>query len=561
MLAPALAMAQAAPQVAPPSREQIKPQINAPVRPRVRIDSTKVEPAPCNLSGDIRANLTSVRFEHINGEGLALDPGIAAALQGITLRQTGDQPVTEVCYIRDLANARLKAAGYIASAQILAQDLSEGVLRLKIVTAHLDKKDVRIHGDAGPYRKLLEERIDQLSALNPLNEFAAEKILLLAGDVPGLDISLSLRSAGTTPGALIGDLTIAARPYRVVANINNTGANITGPVSAFVRAEFYGLTGHRDMTYVGFSSTSDFREQKLFQVGHSFGLSKRGDTLGANLTYAETRPSIENLDLRTSSTIGNIEYYLPIKRRVMHNLRLFTGLDMVEQKTRVFSGNVGTTITLDKLVVAYGRLDADWRFANQGSALRTMLELRQGLDVGGVTRKGANKNGATGSHFDGDSVATILRGEVNGTLGLGRIFALDGTLKGQWADKPLLSFEEFSVGALSIGRGYDPGAVSADRAVALRAELRAQALATAKYRVEPFGFLDTVKIWNLDPGSTETNRTLTSYGAGVRVMRPGYWAAELVYAHPKDKALSFDKAPPSDRLTLSLTLQFNPNPK
>ena len=65
------------------------------------------------------------------------------------------------------------------------------------VTAHFS--DIRVHGDPGPYRDLMDERIKQLMALDPLNEMDAERILLLTGDVPGLDVKLSLRSAGTTP--------------------------------------------------------------------------------------------------------------------------------------------------------------------------------------------------------------------------------------------------------------------------------------------------------------------------------------------------------------------------
>jgi len=131
-------------------------------------------------------------------------------------------------------------------------------------------------------------------------------------------------------------------------------------------------------------------------------------------------------------------------------------------------------------------------------------------------------------------------------------------LRGQWSNRPLLNFDEFAVGNLTIGRGYDPGANSGDRAIGGTIELRAKVLRSPKARVEMFGFYDAVRIWNLDSNSTENNRALRSYGGGMRLTLPGIALLEVTYAHPQDKALSFDKAPPPNRLLISLTMQLVP---
>ena len=44
--------------------------------------------------------------------------------------------------------------------------------------------------------------------------------------------------------------------------------------------------------------------------------------------------------------------------------------------------------------------------------------------------------------------------------------------RGQYAWKPLLSFEEFSAGNYTVGRGYDPGALLGDRGWGTQAEIR-----------------------------------------------------------------------------------------
>ena len=76
------------------------------------------------------------------------------------------------------------------------------------------------------------------------------------------------------------------------------------------------------------------------------------------------------------------------------------------------------------------------------------------------------------SRIEGQSDATVLRytgyGEFRPMPKL--TFALGA--RAQYAWKPLLSFEEFSAGNYTIGRGYDPGALLGDRGFGTQAEIR-----------------------------------------------------------------------------------------
>ena len=168
--------------------------------------------------------------------------------------------------------------------------------------------------------------------------------------------------------------------------------------------------------------------------------------------------------------------------------------------------------------------------------------------------------GFTPSRFAGDPEAFVVRGGLDVAVPIAGGFSLAGRARGQWADKPLLNFEEFSVGNLSIGRGYDPGATSADRALGLRGEARMRVIDRPAGSVEAFGFYDSVSIRNLDPGATENKRTLASAGGGLRLFLRGIGALEAIYARPLDPALRTPDAPrrAPDRLLLSLSLQFPP---
>ncbi len=223
----------------PPTKEEVKPELPS-VGNKATVNGKQAfTSAPCALdSSALNVTINSVAFKAPGNTDVP--PQIAAILKDVGPGVTGEQPIRNVCAIRDRANYALRKAGYIASVQIVPQDMSSGELQLIVVTAHI--VEVRVHGDAGAYRKLMDQRIAELQALNPLNEHDAERILLLTSDVPGLDVRLSLRSAGTTPGAVIGDLTISTLPYKVMASVNNYGSRQVGPETAYVRAEFYGLT-------------------------------------------------------------------------------------------------------------------------------------------------------------------------------------------------------------------------------------------------------------------------------------------------------------------------------
>ncbi len=551
-------------QADPPSREQVEIPEPDDIRPRGRIRvqaEEAVQAAPCPLERyDLNVNITSVRFT--GAGGAPLSPQLAPLLSSIGPPPGGEQPIRVVCAVRDRATELLRREGYVASVQIPPQTIETGELRLEVITAKI--VEVRVRGDAAPYRETLSSRIDQLRALDPLNEHDAERILLLAGDVPGLDVQLQLRPAGTVPGEVIGDLEIRYMRASFLGNIQNYGSKQLGRETAYLRGEFYGLTGSPGVTYAGLSSTIDVDEQQVVQVGHIAGFGNHGASLGGSFLYAWSRPDIGQLDLRSESLVGRIELAGPAIRSLRRNLTLRGGLEVIEQRTRVFSDGGGSPLNRDKLRVAFLRMEAGFREPSLAGydlySFNAAVEVRRGLDIFNATkRREISPGGFTPSRIEGDPTATVIRTEFDGVVGIGPIFSLAAEGVGQWASNPLLNFEEFSLGNLTIGRGYDPGANSADRAIGLRIEPRAKVFENDKVRAELFGFYDSVWIWNQDPNAVEDDRRLGSYGGGIRILLPRLALFEAMYARPEDKALLLPDAKRApDRLLLSLTLQFSP---
>ena len=541
-----------------PTREEITPPVPAPATDNnVSVDARGAlgQPSCPFEQSTLRLTLNKVTFTRPDGS--ALPPEIANAISGVDT-PTGDQSIRVVCDLRDAANAALRRRGWVASVQIPPQSLATGELTLNIVTAKI--VEIRVRGTPGPYRSVLERRIAQLKALDPLNEHDAERILLLAGDIPGLDVQLSLRPAGTEPGEVIGDLAINYRRFAVLANAQNFNSHALGRESAYVRGELYGLTGLSDLTYVGASTTFN-KKQTIAQVGHILGVDDAGTTVGLRFTYAWSRPDLGALDLKTNTLIAGFDAVHPLIRSVHENLRIAAGFDYVNQDTSVLSGTTEVPLNLDKLRIGFLRASGDLlhrRFdGSTAFSVRAGVEVRKGFGLFDATpRTPSFTNGTLPSRIDGNSRAFVVRGDLDAVAGVGRYVSLATSVRAQWANSALLNYEEFSLGNLTIGRGYDPGSNSGDRAIGARAEPRIELPLTHRFETQVFGFYDYVYLTNLDTNSTEVDRHLRSYGGGVRFTLPNRLILEGMYAHPQDRALTIDKAPPPNRFLLSLIVQF-----
>ena len=555
-------------QTSAPTREEVNPE--PPKREaepgKVSVDSSGAfNRGPCPLDGsDLRTTIPSVQFGGAGGKPLASE--LLPILASIRA-PAGEQPVRVVCDIRDAANAALRRARYVATVQIPAQRLDGGPLQLEVITARI--VETRVRGDAGPYEGLIESRIAALQSFDPLNEAQAERLLLLADDIPGLDVRLSLQPAGGAPGEVIGELTVDYHPFGLVVNAQNLNSRQLGRETVYARAELYGLTGLGDLTYLAGSTTVDFDEQKIVQVGHEMLLDQTGTTLALRATFADSRPTLPALKLRTKSWILNAEVVQPLMRTVNDNYYLGVGFERIDQRTDLLgstaAGGGSAALNLDRISTIYMRFAGNSRRlrrdGTEATALNGFAEFRKGIDAFDATRTGLITNaGYAPSRFEGDAKAWVIRGQLDGKIGLGPIFELFGSARGQWTNQPLLNYDEFSIGNLTVGRGYDPGANTGDKAYSGTAELRVNLPTGPRVGTQVFGFYDYVHLYNLDTGSTEANRKLASYGGGVRVTLSGVARLDVTYAHPLDKPLLTGATArvPKDRVLVSLTAQLVP---
>lgn len=572
----ASAQAQQAGTAIDPSSVQTRGQLDLPIASpqtgdaTARVSSSGVDAGPCPLaSSDISVAIASVEITAPGGGAL---PGEILQLLGGITPATGSQPIRQVCDIRDEVQSRLRASRYVASVQVPQQRIDSGVLKLEVVSGRI--VEMRVRGDVGPYESLLQRRIEQLQALDPLNEAEAERILLLANDIPGLTIELALSPASGRPGDLIGELAVSYRSFSLLANLQNYNATFLGRETGLLHAEFYGLTGQGDVTSITGQSTFDFKEQRIASLRHAMTLDSSGTALDLRATWAEARPDIPRLDQRTVSIVAGIGLSHPLVRTVTDRLKISGGFEYSQQTAKFFQASgASSPLSRDRISTLYLRVDGSTAASDvtglQVAGLSGSFEMRRGLDVFKASeandniplRAGSPQLGTFGtSRSDGTSLATVVRGSLEGFYKIGPVFEMSGKLNGQWANTALLNYDTFAIGNFTIGRGYDPGANTGDRAIGFVLEPRANFKIDQKLNGQLFAFYEGVKLWNIGPNATERNRYIASLGGGTRFTLSQAVRLDLTYTHALDRPLLTGALSrrPKDRVLASMTIQFVP---
>jgi len=537
----------------PPTREEIErpqPQTQD-SRPRLTVDGG-LERGPCALDRpefqNIRFTFREAVFDDLRG--LSADELRPAYADYVGT----EQPVSVICAVRDRAIRILRDRGYIATVQVPEQRIADGTIHLHVLMAKLVA--LRVRGNAGRAERLIASYLDPLTHQEVFNRYQAERALLLASDLPGYNVRLTLRSAGTAPGEVVGDVTVEHVPAVVDLTIQNLGSHALGPWGALLRAQFFGLTGLGDRTSISLFSTSDWDEQNTVQIAHEFRLGRQGLTLGGQFTYAWASPDLGNpaIDIDSNTLFATVQASYPFIRRQSQSLRGFGGLDIVDQDVKFG----GIPINRDRLRVAFARLTYDaaatdnpdprYNAATPLWRINASAELRQGLDIFNATDPCGpafvnclQPGVVPPTRFEADPTATVLRGTFDAEYRPAPMFTMAVGLRGQYSRHPLLSFEEFSGGNYTIGRGYDPGAVLGDSGVGVQAELRygrSQPRRVNDLALEPYVFLDQAWVWNRDRVLAIRHDQLTSAGLGVRAAYGNLFRLDATLAVPLQRTES-----------------------
>ena len=560
---PALAQQQA-PAIAPTREEveRIPEQTTRPQPRRVTVEGD-IERAPCPLAapeyGAITFTLSDVQFNNLQAVPAEALRSAWAEFAGQTV------PIATVCEIRDRAATMLRERGYLAAVQVPPQEIENGIVRLDVLMARVVA--VQVRGEVGRSERMIAGFLRGIQDMPVFNEIEAERHLLLLRDLPGYDVRLTLRPAGTSVGEVIGEVTVVYTPVELDLNIQNYGSRDGGRWGGLVRAQFNGLTGMGDRTVVSGYATADFSEQQVLQLSHEFGLGYDGLRLGGRFTYAWSRPETDpDLGIRSRTLIAGADLSYPFLRTQSANIFGTAGFEAIDQEIDLLD----TLTNRDQLRIVFARADFDavdeaslgrlpgftgllprWRVSGT-------VEVRQGLDVLGATDFCAACP-VQPSRVPGTAEGTVFRAVAQLEYRPVPKIVFSIAPRAQYSPDPLLAFEEFSAGNYTVGRGYDPGSLVGDSGAGFQAEIRVGNIFPRTldgFAFQPFAFFDAAWVWNNEdgvPGSQE----LYSVGGGVRAAYGDRVRIDVAVAVPLSRIGLLNERP-DPRILVSLTTRLLP---
>jgi hemolysin activation/secretion protein len=365
-----------------------------------------------------------------------------------------------------------RQAGWVVSAVLPEQDISDGEVRITVTNAVFGGVTMRGGEALGLRLQNIESYVSaQQTPLQPLRTDALERALLLIDDLPGLSATGVLRAgqyAGETD--LLVQIEPSARQSGEIS-LDNTGARSTGYQRALASWTKPGLLTWGDQfsvnlihTFTAYQSDgSDYQ-----RVGYSLPLGYDGWRLalgGSVFSYRLVSSEFSGLGFYGDSDAWDLELTYPLLRHQNKNLYL-----MARAEHKHFNNEgAGTTVSRYRLEEQTWGVRGNM-FDDLGAGATTTGSLLVSSGYLDLRDSPTLSTDATTTATNG--TFTRLRYSLSREQGLGRGFSAFAAVNGQTADKNLDSSEKFYLGGSSGVRAYPASEGSGYQGFVLNLEAR-----------------------------------------------------------------------------------------
>jgi hemolysin activation/secretion protein len=445
----------------PPDAGAIRRQLEgaaSPALPPRAAPLDTAEPAPMTLPDGARVTVRAFRFE---GHTLLSDADLAAAVQPWQGRPIGFGELQQAT--RAVAQA-YRAAGWLAHATLPQQDVTDGLVSIRIVEAVYS--GVRV-GGAPPTRIEVEHVLALVQARaqpgDKLNTRRLDEAMLLADDLPGVVVSGALE-----PGRQEGETTLVLRVLDEPAasgevNLDNGGSRSTGSTRLTLQAQLGSplLRGDQLRGQVAASEGS-----RYVRLAYNFPVGSLGTRLGANLSalnYRLVDGDFAALGGRGRSESVGLDLRHPLLHSRQQNLYLAANADAKRYSNQAAQA---TQSRYSAKSLSLGLDGNRYDDLGGGGATTAALHLHRGHVDLGVLDSGENTTVA-GRYSKLRFAATRLQS-------LGPRLSLLAQLRGQVASRQLDSSERLFLGGPDGVRAYPNNEGSGSSGHVASAELRWQ---------------------------------------------------------------------------------------
>ena len=228
--------------------------------------------------------------------------------------------------------------GYVLSRAIVPPqqlDPKGAVVHIEVIEGYIDK--VEWPPGLSRYRDFFTSYAAKITAQRPVNIRTIERYLLLAGDLPGLKFSSSLRPSAET-GASVLVVEVTEKPIDANAHVDNRGTAARGPFEYYGSATLNNMLGWQEALTLTYAGVVPLKELNYAAANYRQVLNSEGLAFFADFSDAWGMPgtvSLEELQYRTLGPYGDAGFRTPSSARASIISRSRPILRQQQRKRRV----------------------------------------------------------------------------------------------------------------------------------------------------------------------------------------------------------------------------------
>lgn len=442
--------------------------------------------------------------------------------------------------------------GYpLARAYIPAQTIEAGLVRIEIIEARYGK--VKLDNHSRVVEPLLDATLSVLQSGQFIGQAGMDRILLLLSDVPGVEISATLK-----PGETVGtsDLLVEAIPGPLVSGnlaLDNYGNQYTGRKRAGATVNFINPFRHGDYISLGGLTSGD--GMNYARASYDVLLNGRGSHIGGSYSsmYYILGDTLASLNGHGTARVGSLWVRHPFMRSRDVNLYGQVQYDRMMLRDHIDASGIQTDRHLDIWTANLSGDDRDTFLP--GEAINTWSVVWASGRVIFDNAGAQSTDAQTGNTQAGFSKWNVSFSRLQS---VGQKNALFISFAGQLANGNLDSSQKLAVGGANSVRAYDMGAVSGDTGLLLTTEFRRDLGQLWQGSFQSVGFVDTAhmtinkNVW----GGGANSAILTGVGVGLSWMGPNRWSARTYIAKPVGSTPELTGIGASTRVWLDMGRSF-----
>jgi hemolysin activation/secretion protein len=444
------------------------------------------------------------------------------------------------------------AGFHLSRAIVPPQDIQDGRVQIRVIEGSIIEAELK---GEGAEQFGIRPMLGPVVAEQPSRLATLERQLFLINGRPGVRVTdTALEEIGSATGRF--RLTVYVKTWHVFTSfgMDNLGSSSVGPWQTYATGAFNSYLVPGDTLALNLSTIANDPHQLGFgRLSYDAPVGVDGVRLGASILHSEVRPGdIRRLDndVTTTDALELRAGIVPLQAQTSSLI-----LTAAANFSNVSERDVFGPWYNDHIRTA--SFTSDYRLQDRfGGTNYATLTYRQGLDIFGASHLGddlLSRDGASPNF-------SVLNFWFTRYQALNDAWSIKLSAASQTASGPLFTSQQFYLGGLAFGRGYDAAEISGDNGLAGSFELRFDQTLNFRYwsGYELYGFADAGAVWN-DGYRLRDGLSLTSAGAGVRLFLWDDLQADLGVAFP----LSY-RAPDNQRrsarflFTLSNALKFCP---